>query len=59
LEDLKLAPFHLLASEGVVHSDKDHAWHMTMLTRLCGSDPGLLLATAYKVVDVGDEASLK
>lgn len=59
LEDLKLAPFHLLASEGVVHSDKDHVWHMTTLTRLCGSDPGLLLATAYKVVDVGDEASLK
>src|SRR5207245_4668016 len=24
LADLKLAPFHLLASEGVVHADKDH-----------------------------------
>jgi len=59
LEDLKLAPFHLLASESGVHSDKDHVWHMTMLARLCGSDPGLLLATPYKVVDVNDEASLK
>jgi protein phosphatase len=59
LEDLKLAPFHLLASEGVVHSDKDHVWHMTMLARLCASDPGLLLATPYKMVDVGNEASQK
>jgi protein phosphatase len=59
LEDLKLAPFHLLASEGVVHSDKDHVWHMTTLARLCGSDSALLLATLYKVVDVNDEASLK
>lgn len=59
LEDLKLAPFHLLASEGVVHSDKDHVWHMTTLARLCATDAGLLLATPYKVVDVNDEASLK
>ena len=59
LADLKLAPFHLLASEGTVHSDKDHVWHMSTLARLCGSDPGLLLATPYKVVDVGDEASVK
>jgi protein phosphatase len=57
LSDLKLAPFHLLASENSVHSDKDHVWHMTMLARLCASDPGLLLATPYKVVDVNDEAN--
>jgi protein phosphatase len=57
LADLKLAPFHLLASEGTVHSDKDHVWHMTTLARLCASDPGLLLATPYKVVDPYDEAS--
>jgi protein phosphatase len=59
LADLKLAPFHLLATEGVVHSDKDHVWHMTTLGRLCAADPGLLLATPYKVVDLGDEASQK
>ncbi|HLO30821.1 MAG TPA: hypothetical protein VK249_16875, partial [Anaerolineales bacterium] len=52
LSDFKLAPFHLLASEGAVHSDKDHVWHMTMLARLC-QDP-LLLATPYKVIDVTD-----
>lgn len=59
LADLKLAPFHLLASEGAVHSDKDHVWHMTMLARLCACDPGLLLSTPYKIVDLADEASVK
>src|SRR5207302_9205354 len=34
LADLKLAPFHLLASERAVHTDKDHVWHMTTLGRL-------------------------
>ena len=51
LDDLKLAPFHLLASEGVVHSDKDHVWHMQTLARLAQSDP-LFVATPYRVVDL-------
>jgi protein phosphatase len=55
LDDLKLAPFHLLASEGRVHSDRDHVWHMRTLQRLCG--PGLLLATSYLLVDVTDPVS--
>ena len=59
LTDLKLAPFHLLASEGVVHTDKDHVWHMTTLARLCAADPQLLLATPYRVVDMNDEVSQK
>ena len=59
LADLKLAPFHVLASEGTMHSDKDHVWHMTMLARLCAADEGLLLSTPYKLVDVGNDVSLK
>ena len=54
LTDLKLAPFHLLASEGVVHTAKDHLWHMEMLARICGADPELLLATPFQVVDLTD-----
>jgi protein phosphatase len=57
LSDLKLAPFHLLASEGHVHTDKDHPWHMENLAEICRADPELLLATRYKVVDVTDPAS--
>jgi protein phosphatase len=55
--DLRLAPFHLLASEGVIHVDKDHVWHMETLAALCGADPGLLTATPYRVVDLADPAS--
>lgn len=55
--DLRLAPFHLLASEGAVHVDKDHVWHMETLTGLCQADPRLLVATPYKVVDLNDPAS--
>ena len=57
LDDLKLAPFHLLAVEGKVYTDKDHRWHLDTLKALCNAAPDLLQATAYHVVDVGDEAS--
>jgi protein phosphatase len=58
IDDLKLAPFHLLASEGAVHTDKQHTWHMEILGRLCAADAGLLLATPFRVVDVNDAASV-
>jgi protein phosphatase len=57
LTDLKLAPFHLLASEGGVHSDKNHTWHMDTLAKVCREDPELLLATSYNLVDVTNLAS--
>ena len=40
LTDLKLAPFHLLATEGRVHADKDHAWHMETLAGGLPGRPG-------------------
>jgi protein phosphatase len=52
LDDLKLAPFHILATEGQVHTNRDHLWHMQTIARLC-TDP-VLLATDYKVIDVTD-----
>ncbi|HYF77264.1 MAG TPA: polynucleotide kinase-phosphatase [Symbiobacteriaceae bacterium] len=57
LDDLQLAPFHVLATEGKVHTGQDHLWHMGLLTRLCQADPVLLLATPHLVVDLQDEAS--
>jgi protein phosphatase len=56
LTDLKLAPFHLLASEGRVHTDKNHVWHTDTLEKVCREDPELLLATSYKLVAVTDPA---
>lgn len=57
LNDLKLAPFHLLATQDAVHGDKDHVWHMKVLSRICEADPDLLLATKHIVVDVTDSDS--
>ena len=59
VNDLKLAPFHLLATEGKVHADKPHDWHMETIRRLCDAsytmDAGyddLFLATPFLVIDV-------
>jgi len=49
---LKLAPFHLLASEGQVHIHQNHVWHMETLAKVCRHDPALLLATNFKSVDL-------
>ena len=57
ITDLKLAPFHLLATEGTVHVDKNHIWHMETLAKLCAAGDGLLLATPCKLVDVTDADS--
>jgi protein phosphatase len=55
--DLRLAPFHVLATEHAVHTDKDHVWHMETLAEACRADGEVLLATPYRVVDVTDSVS--
>lgn len=57
LDDLQLAPFHLLASEGAVHVDKSHLWHLERLAKLSVTDPALVVATGHITVDLADEAS--
>ncbi len=57
IRDLRLAPFHLLATEGRVHADKDHEWHLRTLAAICREDPDLLIQTPHRRVDVTDEAS--
>ncbi|MBN8466273.1 polynucleotide kinase-phosphatase [Corallococcus exiguus] len=54
LDDVRLAPFHLLATEGAAHVDKDHVWHMETLARVCRADPSFLVATPYRVVALED-----
>ena len=58
VDDLKIAPFHLLASEGQVHSDKPNMWHMTQLARLANADP-LFKATATLLVNLESEAEVE
>lgn len=56
IDDLKLAPFHILATEGRVHIDKDHAWHMENIAEICKTD-AMFLATPYKIVEFADKRS--
>jgi polynucleotide kinase-phosphatase len=57
LADVRIAPFHLLASEGAVHSDQTHAWHMKTLQRLSIQDPGLIMTTNYREADLSNPSS--
>jgi len=58
IEDLRIAPFHLLASDGAVHDDKDHLWHMAAAHRLAEIDPALFLATQFRRVNLDDPAAV-
>jgi protein phosphatase len=63
IDDLALAPFQILASEGSVHLDRDHRWQMETLAELAGadaaqSDQPLLRATPHRVVDLADDAAV-
>ena len=53
VDDLKVAPFHLLASEGRVWFDQDHVWHMNLAERLAAADT-VLTATRWLSVDLAD-----
>ena len=61
LEDWKLAPFHLLATEGTDHFDKDNLWHMEQIALFCGepADDNLLLRTDHRVVDLANESAVE
>jgi protein phosphatase len=59
LADLKLAPFHILATEKAVHTDKSHVWHMKNIAEICAADSQLLLATNYQTVNTQDNSSIE
>jgi protein phosphatase len=57
LRDIRIAPFHVMATEGAVHTDKDHVWHMTTISSFVDPEGGLLMVTPYHIVDLADPAS--
>ena len=56
-DDLRVAPFHVLASEGAVHVERPHDWHMGWNARLAQTGDPVLHPTAWRPVDASDEAS--
>jgi polynucleotide kinase-phosphatase len=55
VEDLRFAPFHVLATEGTVHVDKTHQWHLDTIGRIvAASSSPCLQITAFRVLDLTD-----
>lgn len=57
IDDFRIAPFHLLATEGNVHVGQTNTWHMDKLALLSQTGDPLLVATPYRIVDVTDAES--
>lgn len=57
VNDLRLAPFHLLASHNKVHSSEPHSWHLERLRLLAAADATVIVATPSMDVDLADPAS--
>jgi protein phosphatase len=58
LDDLKIAPFQVLAGEGEVYALRDHLWHLEILSRLAAADQKTFRLTQHVVVDLTDAASM-
>jgi protein phosphatase len=58
VDDLKVAPFHLLASEGQVWFERDHVWHMELADRLATGADGVVTRTQWRTVALEDEAAI-
>jgi len=58
-DDYRIAPFHILASEGKVWNDTDHLTQMDLIGRyMTGKDP-VFLATDFITVKTDDDASVR
>ena len=57
LEDIKIAPFHLLATEREIHINKNHLWHLEKLAKICQGDEKIMQITNYRLVDLNEEES--
>ena len=59
VEDYKLAPFHILATEGQVHVDKNHEWQMENIKEICLADETIFKVTPYKIVETNSQESIR
>jgi protein phosphatase len=58
LDDIRVAPFHILATEGRVWKDTNHIEHMRAVEKyIAGRDP-IFIGTNYLAVNVNDEESV-
>ncbi len=58
LAGVRVAPFQLLASQGAVHHERPHAWHLDVADRLAAADPDLFATTRRIAVRTGEPDSV-
>lgn len=58
VDDLKVAPFQILATEGALHTGRSHKWQMATLARLCAAEP-ILEPTEYVTVKTTSETETR
>jgi protein phosphatase len=57
--DLRVAPFHLLASEGRVWFDQDHVWHMNLADRMAAVADKVVTTTHWRRLALGDDDAVR
>jgi protein phosphatase len=58
LAGVRVAPFQLLASEGAVHHERPHLWHLELAARLAAARPELITTTWHLAVQTSDPVSV-
>jgi protein phosphatase len=56
--DYRIAPFHILATEGKVWNDENHLHHLEVIKEFMTGGDAVFLATNHLAVDLDDEASV-
>ncbi|TCU87414.1 polynucleotide 3'-phosphatase /polynucleotide 5'-hydroxyl-kinase /polynucleotide 2',3'-cyclic phosphate phosphodiesterase [Curtobacterium sp. PhB42] len=57
IDEVRFAPFQVLAAEGRTFADRPHGWHLDVSERLAAAAPDVVRATRSALVDVTDDAS--
>lgn len=58
INDLRLAPFHVMATEGAVHIDKPHSWHLQAIAKICQQDATIFQNTQTREIFLADESDI-
>lgn len=58
IDDYKIAPFHILATEGKVWNDENHVVHMETIRKYMTGIDDIFVATPYQVIDLQDETGV-
>ncbi len=53
IEDLRIAPFHILATDQGTHVSKPHVWHMERIAEIA-QHSSIMQPTQYRVVDLNN-----